>query len=60
MVREPPRTNSEQGLLYGVLDDESDPIALGVTLKLTHKQWNRGPIRANHWKHHDHHHGPHQ
>ena len=41
MVREPPRTNSEQGMygnlptLYGDLDDESDPIVLGVTLKPT-------------------------
>ena len=45
MVREPPRINSEQGMygklptLYEDLDDGQDPIALGVTLKPTHKQW---------------------
>ena len=52
MVHEPPRTNSEseQGMYgklpmqYRDLDDEADPIALGVTLKPTHKQWNRSPI----------------
>ena len=51
MVHEPPRTNSEQGMygkkfptLYGVNDDESDPIDFGVTLKPTRKQWNRSPI----------------
>ena len=50
MVREPPRTHSEQEVygklptLYGDLDNESDPAALEVTLKLTLKQWNRGPI----------------
>ena len=51
MVREPPRINSEQGMygklpatLYEYLDDGSDPIVLGVTLKPTHKQWNRNPV----------------
>ena len=50
MVRELPRTNSEQGMyeklptLFGVLNDESDPIVLGVNLKPTRKQWNRSPI----------------
>ena len=50
MVREPPRINSEQGMygnlpiLYEDLDDGSDPIVLGMTLKPTHKQWNRNPI----------------
>ena len=50
MVREPPRIKSEQGM-YGKLPmqyedllDGSLPIVLGVTLKPTHKQWDRSPI----------------
>ena len=51
MVREPPRINSEQGMygnlptLYEDLDDGSDPIVLGATLKPTQTQWNRNPMR---------------
>ena len=47
MVRELPHTNSEQGMygkhpaLYEDLDDGSNPINLGVTLKLTRSQWNK-------------------
>ena len=50
MVREPPRTNSEEGMygkpptLYRGQIDGSDPVALGVTLKPTRKQWDLNPI----------------
>ena len=51
MVREPPQIKFEQWMygklptLYEMLDDGSDPIVLGVTLKRTHKRWNRNPMR---------------